>query len=94
MAEKTRLKAIRFPEYLIRDLNKHVRRGKQSEFIIKATEDALLRLKQAKALKECRGIFTTDEYPEFKDRESIEDWVRNLRREAEEKLTRWSSDEG
>lgn len=94
MAEKTRLKAIRFPDYLIRDLNKHVRKGKQSDFIIKATEEALLRLKQAKALKECAGIFSPDEYPEFKDRESIEAWVRNLRREAEERLARWSRNEG
>lgn len=63
MTEKTRLKAIRFPEYLIRVLNKYVRRGKQSDFIIKATEEALLRLKQAKALKECRGILNPDEVP-------------------------------
>ncbi|WP_084665001.1 hypothetical protein [Thermanaeromonas toyohensis] len=93
MAEKTRLKAIRFPAYLIRDLNKHVRKGKQSDFIIKATEEALLRLKQAKALKECAGIFSPDQYPEFKDRENIEAWVRNLRLEAEERLARWSRDE-
>ncbi|CEP67117.1 Uncharacterized [Moorella glycerini] len=93
MTEKTRLKAIRFPESLARDLSKHVRRGKQSDFIIRATEEALLRLKQAKALKECRGVFTPDEYPEFRDRESIKAWVRNLRQEAEERLARWSRDE-
>jgi len=93
MAEKTRLKAVRFPEHLLRDLNKHVRRGKQSDFIVKATEEALLWLKQAKALKECRGGFTPDDYPEFRDRKSIEAWVRSLRQEVEERLARWSKDE-
>lgn len=93
MAEKTRLKAVRFPEHLLRDLNKHVRRGKQSDFIVKATEEALLWLKQAKALKECRGVFAPDDYPEFRDRKSIEAWVRSLRQEVEERLARWSKDE-
>jgi hypothetical protein len=44
--------------------------------------------RQAKALKECAGIFSAEEYPEFKDRESIEAWVRNLRQEADERLAR------
>lgn len=46
------------------------------------------RPRQAKALKECAGIFSAEEYPEFKDRESIEAWVRSLRREAEKRLAR------
>ncbi len=91
MLEKTRLKAIRFPESLARDLGKHIRRGKQSDFIIRATEEALLRLKQAEALKECQGAFNAKEYPEFRDRESIETWVRNLRQEAEKRTARWTT---
>ncbi|GEA16346.1 hypothetical protein E308F_25920 [Moorella sp. E308F] len=93
MAEKTRLKAIRFPESLARDLSKYVRRGRQSDFIIRATEEALLRLKQTEAIKECQGVFNPEKYPEFRDRESIEAWVRNLRREAEKRLAGWSPDE-
>lgn len=92
MAEKTRLKAIRFPESIARDLSKYVRRGRQSDFIIRATEEALLRLKQTKAIKECQGTFTTDRYPEFKDRESVQAWVRNLRQEAEKRTARWTRD--
>ncbi|MCL4439443.1 MAG: hypothetical protein M1609_02285 [Firmicutes bacterium] len=88
MIEKTRLKAIRFPESLARDLGKYVRRGRQSDFIIRATEEALLRLKQTEAIKECQGAFTSDRYPEFKDRESVQAWVRNLRQEAEKRTAR------
>lgn len=93
MAGKTRLKAIRFPETLARDLSRYVRRGRQSDFIIRATEEYLLRLKQAKALKECHGAFVPDEYPEFRDRESVKKWVRNLRKEAEERMAGWSRGE-
>ena len=89
MTYKTHLKAIRFPEYLLRELDQYVQKGKQSEFIIKATEQALLRLKQAKALKECCGIFAPEDYPEFRSREDIEAWVRNLRQEAEERMAGW-----
>jgi len=92
MIEKTRLKAVRFPESLARDLSKHVRRGRQSDFIIRATEEALLRLKQTAAIKECPGAFTPEEYPEFKDRESVQAWVRNLRQEAEKRTARWTRD--
>ena len=93
MREKTRLKAIRFPESLVRDLGNYVRQGKQSEFIIRATEEALSRLKQAEALKEARGLFKPDEYPEFTDRERTEKWVRKLRQEADERVSRWSERE-
>jgi hypothetical protein len=93
MPEKTRLKAIRFPESLARNLSKYVRRGKQSDFIIMATEEALLRLKQTEAIKECQGALTPDRYPEFKDRESVQAWVRSLRRETEERLAGWTPDE-
>jgi len=93
MREKTRLKAIRFPESLVRDLGKYVRQGKQSEFIIRATEEALLRLKQAEALKEAHGLFKPDEYPEFRDRESTEKWVRDLRQETDKRVSRWSEGE-
>jgi len=93
MREKTRLKAIRFPESLVRELGKYVGHGKQSEFIIRATEDALMRLKQAEALKESHGLFRPDEYPEFRDRDSIEKWVRNLRQEADKRVSGWSERE-
>jgi len=82
MAEKTCLKAVRFPESLTRDLDKYVQRGRHSEFIIRATEESLLRVKQAKALQECRGIYSALDYPEFVSRESTEAWVRRLRQEA------------
>ncbi|GFN21968.1 hypothetical protein TAMC210_02840 [Thermanaeromonas sp. C210] len=44
---------------------------------------------QAKALRECSGIFSPGEYPEFKDQESIEAGVRSLRREVDKRLAQW-----
>jgi hypothetical protein len=93
MAEKTRLKAVRFPESLVSDLSKYIQRGRQSEFIIQATEEALIRLKQASALQECRGVYKAEDYPEFETRESIEAWVRNLRQKAEARMSGSIKDE-
>lgn len=86
MEGKTRLKAIRFPESIIRDLNKYVGRGKQSEFITNATKKALLQLKQAEALEKARGIFSDREYPEFRTPADTRAWVQKLRQEADERL--------
>lgn len=48
-AERTELAAIRLPESILRDLVST--RGKRSDFIVRATERALLELKEARALK-------------------------------------------
>ncbi len=87
-AERTKLMPIRLPERVLRELKEHVKRGKRSEFVVKATEKALLELKQAKALKEGRGIFTADRYPEFATSEATRAWVEAIRREADERMKR------
>ncbi|MGB9887497.1 MAG: hypothetical protein ACPLRW_10940 [Moorellales bacterium] len=84
--EKTKLTAVRFPESLLRELNRAVGRGRRSEFIVRATEQALLRLKQGRALREYRGIFRAEEYPEFDNPDKTRAWVENLRREADERM--------
>lgn len=84
--EKTKLTAVRFPESLLRELNRVVGRGRRSEFIVRATEKALLQLKQARALREYRGIFSAEDYPEFATPEKTRAWVDRLRREADERV--------
>ena len=84
MAEKrARPTAVRFPEHLARELDRYVGRGRRSEFIIKATEKALVQLKQSRALKECEGLFASEDYPEFRTPEDTYAWVRRIRRESD-----------
>jgi len=87
-AEKTKLMPIRLPERVLRELKEHVKRGKRSEFVVKATEKALTELKQAKALKEYRGIFTAGQYPEFATPDATRAWVEAIRKEADERMKR------
>lgn len=84
--EKTSLMPVRIPHSLLRDLKQYVKRGKRSEFVVKAMEKALLELKQAKALKECGGIFASGDYPEFATSESTKAWVETIREEADERM--------
>ena len=84
--EKTKLTAVRFPESLLRELNRIVGHGRRREFIVRATERALLQLKQARALRECRGVLSAEDYPEFATPENTKAWVERLRREADERV--------
>ena len=82
--DKTKLCAIRFPQNLLIDLKHHVKRGKRGDFIVKATERALLEFRQAQALQECRGIYDAQAYPEFSTSEATQDWVEALRKDADQ----------
>lgn len=84
--KRTKLTAVRFPASLLRELNRVVGHGRRSEFIVRATERALLQLKQAKAIRECRGILSAEDYPEFATPEKTRAWVERLRREADERV--------
>ena len=81
-SDKTKLCAIRFPQHLLSELNHHVKRGKRGNFIVMATERALLELKQRTALQECRGIYDAQAYPEFSTSAATQAWVEALRKEA------------
>lgn len=87
MPEKpTKQIAVRFPKNVIRDLNNYVKRGRRSEFIVNATEKALLQLKQAKALDKAKGVFNETEYPNFLTPEDTKAWVAKIRQEADRRL--------
>lgn len=80
---ETKLCAIRFPQQVLTELNSYVKRGKRGDFIVKATERALLELRQAQALQESRGIYTAQAYPEFSTSEASQAWVEAIRKEAD-----------
>ena len=82
--DETKLCAIRFPLQLLSELNRNVKRGERGDFIVKATERALLELRQADVLQECRGIYDAQAYPEFSTSEATQAWVDALRKEADQ----------
>ncbi|CAA7600738.1 Hypothetical protein DEACI_4145 [Acididesulfobacillus acetoxydans] len=81
--ENTKMTPIRMPVELLAELDKRVGPGKRSKFVIEATEEELLRLKQKKALLSTAYIFEEKDYPGFASREDTYAWVRQLREETE-----------
>lgn len=55
----------------------------RSRFLEEAARERLQRLDLEKALVSTAGILTDEDYPEFKDQASINDWVRAQRRTEE-----------
>ena len=52
----------------------------RSRFLEEAAREKLERLELKQALKSTAGILQAEEYPEFKDTESVRAWVRAQRR--------------
>jgi metal-responsive CopG/Arc/MetJ family transcriptional regulator len=55
----------------------------RSRFLEQAAKEKLQRLALEKALVSTAGILKAEDYPEFKDQASINDWVRAQRRTEE-----------
>jgi hypothetical protein len=67
------------PIDLVDELSKTVGARKRSSFIVEATREKLNRVKLGNALKEAKGSWSDEDYPEFKTQEDISRWVRSLR---------------
>jgi hypothetical protein len=67
------------PIDLVDELSKTVGTRKRSSFIVEATREKLKRVKLGNALKEAKGSWSDEDYPEFKTQEDISSWVRSLR---------------
>lgn len=70
---------IILPADLVDELSKTVGARKRSNFIVEATREKLKRLKLGDALKEAKGSWSDEDYPEFKTQEDISRWVSSLR---------------
>lgn len=75
-----------FPAKVIKELEQFVDYRKRSEFVALATKKELEKLKLLKAIETSGGAWTDVAHPELKDEKHISDFVRNLRRESEERL--------
>lgn len=65
---------------VIEAIDQLVGQGGRSRFREEAARERLQRLDREKALVSTAGILKDEEYPEFKDRHTINDWVRAQRR--------------
>jgi len=72
-------KVIKFPLEVIGDLERLVRSGKRSEFVVEATREKLERVKLGEALSKTAGSLKPEDYPEFATSEDAAKWVRELR---------------
>jgi hypothetical protein len=77
---------------LVREIDALVGRRGRSQFLEEAAAERLQRLRRVEAFE--RAIATpTEGIPEWQNRESAEDWVRELRQGWEERLQQGASPE-
>jgi hypothetical protein len=67
------------PADLVDELSKTVGARKRSSFIVEATREKLKKVKLGNALKEAKGSWSDEDYPEFQTQEDISKWVSSLR---------------
>lgn len=71
-------------EQLVKDIDALVGPRQRSNFITKAAEGELMRLRQLAALEAAAGAWKDEDHPELKD--GAAKWVRKLRRETEQRV--------
>ena len=72
------------PPALIAEIDELVGRRKRSQFLAEAAEEKLRRQRLLTALDEVAGSLADVDVPGWETPESTSEWVRNLRREADE----------
>lgn len=68
---------------VLAEIDKIVGQRGRSRFLEEAAREKLERLELEQALVPTAGILKDKDYPEFKDQESINEWVRAQRRTEE-----------
>lgn len=91
--EKSKLTPIRFPVELLEELDKYIGDGQKSKFIIEATRKELTKIKQKKAILNAAGALKPEDYPQFSTSESIYQWVRQLREQADTQRSEYLASE-
>ena len=76
------------PSDLVCDIDERVGQRRRSEFIQEAIEEKLNRLRRVEAFQRVVGSIGDGEIPEWETRESTSAWVRELREEWDERLSR------
>ena len=82
----TRRTHIVIPEPLVDEIDRLVGKRRRSEFITRAAEKELQRLRQINALRAAVGAWQDKDHPELT--KGAASWVRELRRETEKPVRR------
>jgi len=82
----TRRTHIVIPETLVSEIDRLVGKRGRSEFLAHAAEKELRRLQQIRALENVAGAWKDKDHPELKM--GAASWVRELRKESEQRLHR------
>lgn len=85
----TRRTHIVIPDSLVSEIDRLVGKRGRSEFLTQAAEKELRRLQQIKALEGAAGAWKDKNHPEL--RGGAAQWVRQLRKESEQRLHKTAS---
>ncbi len=77
------------PEDLVRAVDALAGKGKRSRFVEEAVRDKLKKEKLLWALKNSAGTLSGGDYPHWDTPELVASWVRELRRESDQRLERF-----
>ena len=78
-AKKMERTHVLLPRSLLEAIDRQVGQRKRSEFLAEAAREKLERLALLEALEATAGVLKEEDYPEWKDSESIASWVETLR---------------
>ena len=77
------------PEELVKAVDAMAGKGKRSRFIEDAVRDKLNKERLLAALKDSAGTLSGEDYPHWDTPEQVSSWVRELRRESDQRLERF-----
>ncbi|MDI3481215.1 MAG: hypothetical protein PWQ97_870 [Tepidanaerobacteraceae bacterium] len=88
MINKTKMIHVRIPTQLLNALDEFLRKSKTKEtrsgFIIKSIEEQIKKEKFKWFINTYAGSLKEEEVPHWKDEESVDAWVSNIRKASEE----------
>ena len=76
------------PDDLVRAVDALAGKGKRSRFVEEAVRDKLKKERLLSALKNSAGALSGEDYPHWDTPEQVASWVRELRRESDQRLER------
>ena len=79
--EKTQRINVTFPERLLAELDELVPPRKRSQFIVRATDEYLRKLKLVSAIQETAGAWDEASHPELATPADVDGWIRDRRGE-------------
>jgi len=77
------------PEDLVRAVDALAGKGKRSRFIEEAVREKLRKERLLSALKDSAGTLSGEDHPHWETPEKVASWVRELRRESDQRLERF-----